>query len=890
MRRSGIRRRPPRALATLLAPAVLLLVAGGLTAPATGGSTATAQLPHLASPSNTNAAHPGQVASAPSPSTAAGGTSYWIDLTSKYTGSEAPPSVRAFGAFTYDASANEFILYGGENGGLPLLSDTWAFTIASGWKKLSPSSNPGGLAEPAMVYDSTDSEIVLFGGCAGLSPCPSSSTYIFSQGTWSQYTTGTSPAGTLAAGIADDPAAGDVVMFGGCGSFSVINEDCNSGGFLDTTYTFTAAAGWKSVSSPTYPSGREAPFMSYDPGIGAPLLYGGYDGSSEFGDTWEFKGDQWIQLHPATNPTPATNGVLFWDAALNAEIMYGGDTSAATVGTTWEFSGGNWTQLFPPLFPPPRDGVMAATPTTGTPVLWGGELNGSSLQQDTWTFDPLSATTTVTPTTTDVGQPVSFSSTISGGDPPLTISWAFGDGTTAAVANTTHTYSSACSCSATLTVTDSLGQTAGGATLVNISALPAITAAVNDSSALVGVPVQFWGNATGGAAPTNITWNFGDGLTGSGPHPWHPYTVPGTKTATVTVIDGIGKSATASVTINVKAPPGALVVSVAASPLKGTNPLTVWFNSTVTGGVGGDTYAWSFGDGTTSTSANTSHVYVNPGVYAANLTVTDSSGVPGSGSATITVSPHPLGVTAAGTPLTGSTPLSVAFSAAAAGGIGPYSYNWSFGDGPEHSLAASPVHVFNNTGTATATYTVTLLVKDHETPVAENTTTFLVTVLPVPPLVASLAFWSNPPVNVTANYFVNASGGVPGYSFTWDFGDGTWANTTVNTTTHEYTSAVSYHLTVLVVDMRGKNVTVSATVNVGASAAIPVAPTFSISLFGDPQWYLYVILPILAVAMAAGAVYFATHAHRRGWGQQGFAPPPTAHYSEPSYYPGHGWR
>jgi PKD repeat protein len=50
-------------------------------------------------------------------------------------------------------------------------------------------------------------------------------------------------------------------------------------------------------------------------------------------------------------------------------------------------------------------------------------------------------------------------------------------------------------------------------------------------------------------------------------------------------------------------------------------------------------YAWTFGDGGTSTAANPSHTYTSAGTYTARLTVTDNNNASASGAITIIVSP-----------------------------------------------------------------------------------------------------------------------------------------------------------------------------------------------------------------------------------------------------------
>lgn len=67
------------------------------------------------------------------------------------------------------------------------------------------------------------------------------------------------------------------------------------------------------------------------------------------------------------------------------------------------------------------------------------------------------------------------------------------------------------------------------------------------------------------------------------------------------------------------------VASASASPTSGIAPLLVNFSSSGSSSPDGGklTYRWDFGDGGTSTKANPSYTYRNPGNYTAKLTVTD---------------------------------------------------------------------------------------------------------------------------------------------------------------------------------------------------------------------------------------------------------------------------
>ena len=78
-----------------------------------------------------------------------------------------------------------------------------------------------------------------------------------------------------------------------------------------------------------------------------------------------------------------------------------------------------------------------------------------------------------------------------------------------------------------------------------------------------------------------------------------------------------------------KPPAGAqeyeLDVIVEGEPDEGAPPLTVKFQGYVEEDEGGPwKFAWDFGDGSTSTEQNPTHVYQKEGEYTASLTVTDT--------------------------------------------------------------------------------------------------------------------------------------------------------------------------------------------------------------------------------------------------------------------------
>ncbi|MFF4855864.1 PQQ-dependent sugar dehydrogenase [Streptomyces rubiginosohelvolus] len=80
------------------------------------------------------------------------------------------------------------------------------------------------------------------------------------------------------------------------------------------------------------------------------------------------------------------------------------------------------------------------------------------------------------------------------------------------------------------------------------------------------------------------------------------------------------------------------VARAAADKTSGPTPLAVSFSSAGSADPEGGnlTYAWDFGDGTTSTDPNPSHTYTTAGTYNPTLTVTDPEGLTGTASLVVT--------------------------------------------------------------------------------------------------------------------------------------------------------------------------------------------------------------------------------------------------------------
>jgi PKD repeat protein len=188
---------------------------------------------------------------------------------------------------------------------------------------------------------------------------------------------------------------------------------------------------------------------------------------------------------------------------------------------------------------------------------------------------------------------------------------------------------------------------------------------------------------------------------------------------------------------------------------------------------------------------------------------TPRGSAPDMGAIELTAEPSSLVATASGTPISGQTPLTVDFSGDAQGGIPPYSYRWTFGDGSS-STSKSPTHIYSSAGTYTATLTVT----DSASATAKDSVNIDVSAS-TPLSIDITASTNSGQAPLTIAFTSSASGGLYPYSYNWKFGDG--ANSTDQNPSHTYTSSGNYTATLTVTDSAKSEVSDSVAITVTSS-------------------------------------------------------------------------
>jgi len=152
---------------------------------------------------------------------------------------------------------------------------------------------------------------------------------------------------------------------------------------------------------------------------------------------------------------------------------------------------------------------------------------------------------------------------------------------------------------------------------------PSVTISPARTSVDIGQSDSFIATPSGGQSPYTYAWTFSDGFTSSSQVVSHSFGTQATQTVTVVLTDNLGERATSAVSVSVSS---ALAVAIQPSSTSVTTGQVIDFSATVSGGSGGETYQWGFGDTSSSTSSSPTHSYSTAGTYTVYLAVTDSDG------------------------------------------------------------------------------------------------------------------------------------------------------------------------------------------------------------------------------------------------------------------------
>ena len=391
-------------------------------------------------------------------------------------------------------------------------------------------------------------------------------------------------------------------------------------------------------------------------------------------------------------------------------------------------------------------------------------------------------------------QTISFLDFSSGG--PSSWTWDFGDGGSSTLQNPVYTYQASGSYAVTLIVADSVGSdsatmtiTVGAAMTATITTINESSTNMNDGSATVSV--------SGGVNPYSYFWSnqvltaTNNGLTAG--------------IYCVTVTDGNGCNIAACATITTDSTTtNAPLAQFSMSPSTGCGPLNVAFVDASSNSP--TSWSWDFGDGTTSTLQNPTHIYSVAGTYSIVMIASNSAG---SSTATGSVSvmdspiiqPSTVNETAANACDGGAT-------ATVSGGTIPYSYMWS---------DSSATATIGNLCAGTYTLDVT-----DANGCTANATVVVGTDSTTAVLLAQFSMSTTSGCGTTSVAFTDLSSGGP-ISWLWDFGDGN--TSTAQNPTNSYTAVGTYNVILIVSDVQNLTDTAVGTIVITAGPTVTTSST-----------------------------------------------------------------
>ena len=294
-------------------------------------------------------------------------------------------------------------------------------------------------------------------------------------------------------------------------------------------------------------------------------------------------------------------------------------------------------------------------------------------------------------------------------------------------------------------------------------------------------------NTSTAPSGTTYSWNFGDNTFSTLRNPTHTYTTAGSYYVSM-IAHYNGQDYYASgQSVIVGAKPVA-----AFNTLAGTgsgNAYTFISTSTITNGS--MSYAWSFGDGGTSTLVSPQHIYAVTGTYNVKLVITSDLGCKDSITQTITVTTGGTGSTPTPSFTTNTTKQCITGNSFVftntSTAPSSTTYTWNFGDNT-FSTVANPTHTYTTAGS----FYVSMIAHYNGQDYYASGQSVVVGAKPVAAFNTIAGTGSG-----NAHTFISTSTITNGsMSYAWDFGDG--GTSTQNSPQHIFTSAGTMNVKLVV--------------------------------------------------------------------------------------------
>ncbi|MHC1733932.1 MAG: kelch repeat-containing protein [Bacteroidales bacterium] len=303
------------------------------------------------------------------------------------------PGQRSDFGMVYDDKRELIILHGGFGPGnvshnqllqglsamRPEQNDTWVWD-GSSWRFLSNCQQS--LVSHGMAYDKKTGQDVILGGWTGSQRIKS--TYVLIHDNWIQADAGNvfEVGGFQNHAMGYDEKRKTVILFGGL-TIKVPGGQIA----LGDTWEWNGS-GWSQLHVEG-PDPRWGHKMVFDYNMGAIVLFGGNNGKTILDDTWIWEGSSasWRKMSPEIHPSARSNYGMVYDSMRGRDLMFGGlSADKLPLNDLWEWDGKEWILIMEQAPPKPRYNHGFAYDTKRhKSVLYGG-TDGKEFFRDTWEF------------------------------------------------------------------------------------------------------------------------------------------------------------------------------------------------------------------------------------------------------------------------------------------------------------------------------------------------------------------------------------------------------------------------------------------------------------------------------------------------------------------------
>lgn len=223
------------------------------------------------------------------------------------------PEARSGHAMVYDTFQERLLVFGGKNDEGQLLNDLWSWDGVQ-WMLLA-NAGPVSRQSHRLALNTNTGEIFLFGGSnekkEGLND-----TWIYKEGKWSELHTSTVPAARLQHTLVYDSHRDKMVLFGG------FNRTDDGKIVYGDTWECDKKQGWQ-LKNDAEEMARDHHAMVYDPTAQTIFLFGGYH-QGYFGDTQSWNGENWtLETNDGPSKRAGKPGLIY-DASKQTIVLFGG--------------------------------------------------------------------------------------------------------------------------------------------------------------------------------------------------------------------------------------------------------------------------------------------------------------------------------------------------------------------------------------------------------------------------------------------------------------------------------------------------------------------------------------------------------------------------------------